>query len=522
VKTDGKYVYTYQEGEHAIIVLDAKNLNKVKTLQIPVNYSGISFYVTKNTLVLTATRYTTIQNSGVNWYNNTQKSIVTIYDIRDITRASVIRSIEVDGSLSDTRLGDTGMLTAVVTTSYWMPPLYRPYFIDGTMTKQARMDYTARNLIPQISDQQFRNNRKTVTNKAIADCTSMSSVLPKISGANPSPTLTSILRFDTSVPDSRIATQIVVSDAGQIHVTPDSIYLTTSIWTQDIASKCPANARCMNPMIWNPGTANTLIHRFSVDNANIRYNYSRQIPGTPLNQYSMDEDGDHNFRIVTTLSSWSGGTNTSTTGLSVLSPTGTVIGSLSGLAPGENFQSSRFIGDRLYLVTFQQIDPLFVISLTDSKNPKVLGELKIPGYSTYLHPYDANRLIGIGYDTFTNSHGGTQNGGLKIDLYNVSDIKNPKQERSLVLGDMGSSADALSNPKAFVWYKEKNLLLLPATLMTTAGDRENPYLSKAAFQGVVGVSITPDQIVEKFRLSHIVKTDTMNTEWKNNCKTYTY
>lgn len=72
-----------------------------------------------------------------------------------------------------------------------------------------------------------------------------------------------------------------------------------------------------------------------------------------------------------------------------------MVGSLTTIAPGENFQSSRFIGNRLYLVTFEQIDPLFVIDLADSKNPKILGELKIPGYSTYLHPYDADRLIGI-------------------------------------------------------------------------------------------------------------------------------
>ena len=86
----------------------------------------------------------------------------------------------------------------------------------------------------------------------------------------------------------------------------------------------------------------------------------------------MDEDGSGNFRIVTSLSSWSGGTNTSTTSLSVLSPSGTTLGSLSSIAPGENFQSSRFIGDRLYLVTFQQIDPLFAIDLTDPKRPTIL------------------------------------------------------------------------------------------------------------------------------------------------------
>lgn len=196
----------------------------------------------------------------------------------------------------------------------------------------------------------------------------------------------------------------------------------------------------------------------------------------------MDEDANGNFRIVTSISIWSGGTNTSSTKLSVLSPSGTIIGSLSGIAPGENFQSSRFIGNRLYLVTFEQIDPLFVIDIADPKSLKILGELKIPGYSTYLHPYDKNRLIGLGYDTFVNSHGGTQNNGIKVDLYNVSDIKNPKREASLALGDPGSSSDALWNPKAFVWYAEKNLLLLPATLMTSANNPENTYLLKSAFQ----------------------------------------
>lgn len=74
-----------------------------------------------------------------------------------------------------------------------------------------------------------------------------------------------------------------------------------------------------------------------------------------------------------------------------------------------------------------------MIDVADSKNPKILGELKIPGYSTYLHPYDANRLIGVGYDTVTNQWGGTTNGGVKIDVYNVSDVKNPQRESTLTL-----------------------------------------------------------------------------------------
>ena len=107
----------------------------------------------------------------------------------------------------------------------------------------------------------------------------------------------------------------------------------------------------------------------------------------------MDEDASGNFRIVTQSYSWSNGDNKNSTQVSVISPSGKVIGKLSNIAPGENFQSSRFIADRLYLVTFEQIDPLFVISLADPKSPMILGELKIPGYSTYLHPYGTDRLI---------------------------------------------------------------------------------------------------------------------------------
>ncbi len=495
----------------------------MKTIRVPSNYSGVNFYVTKNKLILTATKSLQSQNYWTYWYNNSQKSIIALYDIRDVARATLVRSIEVDGYLSDTRLSDTGIMTAVIATSYWMPPIYRYYDSSSKMARPT-YDYSSKNLIPRISDQQYSAGKRTVTNRGIGDCAGMSSILPKtktLSNYTINPTLTSILRFDTSIPGSKITSQVVLSEAGQIHVTHDSVYLTTNMWQQNTGSQCPINARCASPMIWNPGTASTLVHRFSVSNTNIRYIYSRHVSGAPLNQYSMDEDVGGNFRIVTSLSSWSGGTNTSSTKLSVLGPSGTIIGSLSDIAPGENFQSSRFIGNRLYLVTFEQIDPLFVIDLADPRLPKILGELKIPGYSTYLHPYDADRLIGIGYDTKVNQWGGTQNAGIKIDLYNVRDVKNPTREASLALGDMGSSSDALSNPKAFVWYKEKNLLLIPVTLMTSAGNKDNAYLSKSVFQGMVGLSVSPGSITEKFRITHLSIPSTIHDAWKKDCAQYT-
>ena len=413
VKTDGKYLYSYQEGNHTLVILDAKTLVQVKTLRVPTNYSGVNFYVTKNKLILTATKYIQAQNYWTYWYNNSQKSIIALYDIRNPSKASLVRSIEIDGNLSDTRLGDTGIMTAVVATSYWMPPIYRPYFSDTSNMKKPTFGYIYKNLIPQISDQQYFFGKQTTKNRALGECKGMSSILPSsktLSNYSFNPTLTSIIRFDTSIPDGQITSQIVLSEAGQIHVTRDSVYLTSHMWMPRNYTNCGMNARCVSPMIWDPESSSTLVHRFAVSNTNIRYSYSRLVLGSSLNQYSMDEDEANNFRIVTSLSSWSDGMNTSTTRLSVLNPSGTIIGTLPNIAPGENFQSSRFIGNRLYLVTFEQIDPLFVIDLSRPQSPKILGELKIPGYSTYLHPYDENRLIGLGYDTITNLHGGIQNG----------------------------------------------------------------------------------------------------------------
>jgi hypothetical protein len=238
-------------------------------------------------------------------------------------------------------------MTAVVAISYWMPQIYRPYFMDttGKMARPVR-DYSSANLIPRISDMSYSAGKQTVSTRSIADCTGMRSILPDIQTLKNytlNPTLTSILRFDTSVPKSPITSEIVLSDAGQIHVTRDSVYLTSPLWSPRTGSTCPPNANCASPLVWNPGTSNTLLHRFAVTNASIRYSYSRLISGSPLTQYSMDENSAGEFRIVTTNSSWSRGTNTSSTQLSVLSPTGQIVGRLENIAPGENFQSSRFI-----------------------------------------------------------------------------------------------------------------------------------------------------------------------------------
>lgn len=170
-------------------------------------------------------------------------------------------------------------------------------------------------------------------------------------------------------------------------------------------------------------------------------------------------------------------------------------------------------------MTFERVDPLFVIDVADAKNPRIEGELKIPGYSVYLHPYAPGKLIGLGYDTIENRWGGTQNAGLKVDLYDVSDVKNPKQLKTLTVGSVGSSSDALWNPKLFTWNASKKLLMLPATVMESAGDPNDAYRSRDAFQGTLVISVNEGAIAEVARLSHIVKGD-IAAERKKECARY--
>ena len=211
----------------------------------------------------------------------------------------------------------------------------------------------------------------------------------------------------------------------------------------------------------------TVIHKIAVKNGALEYKTYGEVTGQVLNQFSMDERNGY-FRIATTKNrTWSRFENESQesyNNLYVLDGDLKVVGVLENLAEGEKIYSVRFMQNRAYMVTFKQIDPLFVIDLSNPKNPKVLGELKIPGYSDYLHPYDDTTLIGLGKDTGESEWGGVRVKGLKLSLFDVSDVSNPKEVDVYVMGDSGSDSIALRDHKAFLFSLDKNLLVIPVNI----------------------------------------------------------
>jgi uncharacterized secreted protein with C-terminal beta-propeller domain len=279
------------------------------------------------------------------------------------------------------------------------------------------------------------------------------------------------------------------------------------------------------------GSEKTVVNKISL--SGFAYLAKGQVSGRVLNQFSMDESGGY-FRIATTITPpWDGRMmrplvqpseeRPSTSSVYVLDKDLSTVGRLEGLAPGEKIYSARFMGDRLYLVTFKQVDPLFVISLSDPKNPMVLGKLKIPGYSDYLHPYDKNYLIGIGKDVDesidadkVHTSGAvyyTAIKGVKLSLFDVSDVSSPKEVAKYVVGDRGTESYALQDHKAFLFSKAKNLMVLPITLAEIDKGKYPGGVPTSAsgdyvFQGAYVFSVSPQSgFVLRGRVTHASEQD---------------
>lgn len=238
---------------------------------------------------------------------------------------------------------------------------------------------------------------------------------------------------------------LLLGNASAIYVSPSNIYVTFTDWSG--------------------GSEKTSIHRIHIDEGRIEYHATGEVPGRLLNQFSMDERGEY-LRVATTTGYVSRfGGPTSGNHVYVLDQNLDIFGRLENLAPGEQIHSARFMGNRCYLVTFKKVDPLFVIDLTNPGEPKVLGELKITGYSDYLHPYDENHVIGIGKEAVAAEEGDfAWYQGIKISLFDVSDVANPKEIAKYEIGNRGTDSPVLYDHKAFLFDRSKNLLVLPVNV----------------------------------------------------------
>jgi inhibitor of cysteine peptidase len=240
----------------------------------------------------------------------------------------------------------------------------------------------------------------------------------------------------------------------------------------------------------------TVIHKIAIDpSGEIEYKAKGEVNGRLLNQFSMDESNDR-LRVATIVEKSSLYRPGLYSNVYVLDDQSLqVAGKLENIQPGEMMHSSRFIGDKLYMVTFQKIDPFFVIDLSRD-NPRVLGALKLPGYSTYLQPYDESHIVGIGKDTKGNGSGGAVPVGVKLALFDVSDVANPKLEGDYLIPGSGTDSEALMEHKALLFSKDDpNILSIPITKYD-AGSKdpsEGPYLTPDVWRGFYVFEVSHDK-----------------------------
>ena len=204
----------------------------------------------------------------------------------------------------------------------------------------------------------------------------------------------------------------------------------------------------------------THILKFGLNNGKINYKAETEVDGKVNNQFSMDENKEY-FRIATTSGKlWNMDKNTSNN-LYILNEELEEVGKVTNFAQEEKIYSVRYIGNKAYVVTFKETDPLFVIDLANPTKPQILGELKLPGYSTYLHPYDETHIIGFGYETKEKGKRVVTD-GLKMVMFDVSDFTNPQVMFKVNIGNDGYAySELLYNHKALLFSKEKNIIAFP-------------------------------------------------------------
>lgn len=413
-----------------------------------------------------------------------------VYDVSSPENPKLVRDVSIDGDYVDSRRIDDNLY--FVTRSY---PRYYLYGYDGNLGAK---EIQPADMLPAITE--TKQGKTTTRLLSVGQI----SYFPEF--VEPDYVIVTGLNLAS---DSKSVTTRAYLGAGEmVYSSMNNLYLS--------ASKYNFGGEYYYDESVKQNVTTTQIFKFGLGNGSVTFSAAGEVEGTVLNQFSMDEHGDY-FRIATTTHNWYSGADQSTNSLFVLNKEMQTVGKLENLAKGERIYSARFMGNRAYLVTFKQVDPLFAIDLSTPENPFVAGELKIPGYSEYLHPYDENHLIGIGHDaaTYDNGYGEvTVPLGLKMALFDVSNMQNPRELYSVKIGGRGTNTPLTYNHKALYWDAEKHLFGFPVEYYETpAGSKPDSY-GVGKWQGAYIYEVTPaGGFVEKAKLSQLPITASMTINY---------
>jgi uncharacterized secreted protein with C-terminal beta-propeller domain len=455
VKTDGEYIYVISENSVAIVKAYPPEEGEILS-KIDLDGALKGIFINENKLVVFEGSFGSY-DAFISYEKpitfGVSRTLIKVYDISDKKNHVLTRNATFDGYYFNSRMIDDYVYVVVNQPAYRLEDeVALPRFYSG-------------NKVEEIS----------ATEIYYLDVPDYSYAFSAIVAVN--------VQDDAEDPTYK---PFLLGATSNMYVSLNNIYLTS-----------PENGR-------------TLIYRVRIEGSEIEFTANGEVPGYVLNQFSMDEHTDY-FRIATTTGhiARSFDEASSKNHIYVLDMDLDIVGRLEDLAPGEKIYSARFMGDRCYLVTFRKIDPLFVIDLKDPYDPEVLGQLKITGYSDYLHPYDEDHVIGVGKETVAAEQGDfSWYQGVKISLFDVSDVENPKEIDKYEIGDRGTDSAVLRDHKAFLFDKSRNLLVMPVSVAEIDPEKYPegvpPYIQgDFVWQGAYVFDLSLDEgLVLKGRITH--------------------
>ncbi len=484
VKTDGSRMVVAAGGKLQILDVSGPTPTLVKTVELPPDQWATELFLIGERVYLTTTGWTEVAFSNTEslparWGGTPTTRIIEV----DLATGTVGRTLEFEGSQLSAREID-GTIRFVLSAPTGQFPFLFPSSPDAEESaKTANQDLLRKSTIDQwLPSYRLVEGETVVEQGRLVDCERFH--LPgEFSGFG----TVAVLTVDANAGLDPVDALAVLTDGQTVYASTSRLTVATQRW----------------PEYNNDGTLiqddgfSAGLHSFDIsDPSTAAYTGSGSVRGHLLSQYSMSEYEGF-LRVATTDGSPWGSSQTSESFVTVFEERDGAlnqVGQVGGLGKTEQIFAVRFLGPQAFVVTFRQTDPLYSVDLADPANPKVVGELKIPGYSAYLHPVGDGTLIGVGQDA--DEQGSTL--GAQISVFDVKDPASPQRLSQLALGANSYSA-VEGDPRAFNWLADDRLALVPISWWGWNEDTQTDASGSAA----VLVRVNEDgSLTELGRVSH--------------------
>lgn len=421
VKNDDRYIYSISSSSNSLHIVDTYSGTKKMKSLAAINFKDFiphNMFIKDNQLIVLGNEKN-MNYTGRNWGISDKALIYTggdtevlIYNIQDKKKPKLLKTFSVSGQYRDARLINNEI-----------------YIVSNK--EISNIKYNEKEVTPFYSDSSLKEKTKAIAYKDII-------YDPK----EVYPDYVIISSINLANMNSEAKVKAFLGKCDTIYCSSSNIYA---------ASSTDGN--------------NTSIYKFKLSGDRTDFIGKAELQGSLINQFSMDE---YNGALRVAVTRYGDAAEDMSNSLYVLDENMKFISKLEKLEKGEKIYSVRFMEDKAYMVTFKLTDPLLAIDLSDSKAPKVMGELKISGFSTYIQPYDKNHIIGFGRnstDVVENGIAMARPEGMKLAMFDVSDIKSPKQMCKLDIEGDSSSSPVLYDSKALLINKEKGIIAFPVTLI---------------------------------------------------------